>query len=278
MQCRQLRIVHRKWGKNHVGDREKILRYYQAGGEGELAAKLLDLAEAALRNRKYKVTEFLDPYGYSIAETIGAHYERLTLLSHGGYDGAERVKAAFVNEEFRGSPDFAVEAISAIWDERYYQITHRDVLGALMALGIKREIIGDIIMCGHGCQIIADSSFLNFLIQNFNKIGAAPVSVSYLKVSDIAPREEKVKEIKTTVASLRLDVVAAAGFGMSRSRMSEEIAVGKLKVNWQEAKNSAQSIKKDDIISMRGRGRVEVCEIIGQTRKGRMSIILKRFM
>ncbi|MDF2635194.1 MAG: RNA-binding domain protein [Pelosinus sp.] len=261
-----------------MGEREKILRYYQASGEGDLAAKLLDLAEAALRNRKYKATEFLDPYGYSIAETIGAHYDRLELLSNGGYDGAERVKAVFMNEEFRGNPEFALEAFSVTWDERYYQITHRDVLGALMALGIKREIIGDIIMCGHGCQIIIDSPLMTFVMQNFNKIGAATISISQLNLTDIAPREEKVKEIKTTVASLRLDVIAAAGFGTSRSRMSDEIVAGKLKVNWQEAKNSAQSIKENDIISMRGRGRVEVCEVVGQTKKGRMSIVLKRFI
>jgi RNA-binding protein YlmH len=261
-----------------MGEREKILRYYQASGDGELAAKLLDLAEAALRNRKYKVTEFLDPFGYSIAETIAVHYERLELLASGGYDGAERVKATFVNEEFRGTPDFAIEVFSVKWDERYYQITHRDVLGALMGLGIKREIIGDIIMCGHGCQIIIDSSLSNFITQNFNKIGAAPIAISQINLSDIVPREEKVKEIKTTVASLRLDVIAAAGFGTSRSRMSEEIVAGKLKVNWQDAKNSAQPIKTGDIISMRGRGRVEVCEILGQTKKGRISMLLKRFM
>jgi len=259
-------------------EREKILRYYQASGDGDLAAKLLDLAEAALRHRKYKVTEFLDPFGYSIAETIVAHYERLELLSNGGYDGAERVKAVFMNEEFRGNPDLALDVFSAKWDERYYQITHRDVLGALMGLGIKREIIGDIIMCGHGCQIIIDSSLANFVIQNFNKIGAAAITISQLNLSDIAPREEKVKEIKTTVASLRLDVIAAAGFGTSRSRMSDEVLAGKLKVNWQDAKNSAQSIKTGDIISMRGRGRVEVCEVLGQTKKGRISILLKRFM
>lgn len=261
-----------------MSEREKILRYYQASGEGDLAAKLLDLAEATLRNRKYKVTEFLDPYGYSIAETIGAHFARLELTANGGYNGAERVKAVFVNEEFRGTPDIALEVLSVKWDDRYYQITHRDVLGALMGLGIKREIIGDIIMCGQGCQIIVDSSLLNFIMQNFVQIGAASITVSQIKLSDIVPREEKIKEIKTTVASLRLDVIAAAGFGTSRSRMSEEVVAGKLKVNWQEAKNSAQSIKASDIISMRGRGRVEVCEVLGQTKKGRISILLKRFM
>lgn len=261
-----------------MGEREKIIRYYQASGDGDLAAKLLDLAEAALRNRRYKVTEFLDPFGYSIAETIVAHFERLELLSHGGYDGAERVKAVFMNEEFRGTPDFAFEVFAAKWDERYYRIAHRDVLGALMGLGIKREIIGDIIMCGNGCQIIIDSSLANFVTQNFSQIGAAPITISQINLSDIVPREEKVKEIKTTVASLRLDVIAAAGFGTSRSRMSDEVVAGKLKVNWQDAKNSAQSIKTGDIISMRGRGRVEVCEVLGQTKKGRISILLKRFI
>lgn len=261
-----------------MSEREKILRYYRGSDDGDLAARLLDLAEATGRNRKYKVSEFLDPYGYSIAETIGAHYSSLKLVGDGGYRGAERVKVIFAHEEFRGTPDLAVEAFSVKWDERYYELTHRDVLGALMGLGIKREIVGDIIMCGHGCQIIVDKSLISFVMENLKTVGAAAVIVSPLSLAEIAPREEKVKEIKTTVSALRLDVVAAAGFGTSRTTMSDEIEVGKLKLNWQDAKNSAKSVKVGDIISMRGRGRVEVCEVLGQTKKGRVSILLKRFI
>ena len=147
-----------------------------------------------------------------------------------------------------------------------------------MGLGIKREIVGDIIMCGYGCQILVDKALVGFITQEFKTIGAAPVTVTDISLADITPREEKMKEIKTTVSALRLDVVAAAGFGTSRSKMSEEIEIGKLKVNWQDAKNSAKSIKTGDIISMRGRGRVEVSEVLGQTKKGRVSILLKRFM
>ena len=215
-----------------MSEREKILRYYRGSSDGDLAARLLDVAATVLRNRKYKVSEFVDPYGFSIAETIGAYYGSLELLSNGGYSGAERVKAIFVNEEFRGIPDLAVEVLAAKWDERYYSLTHRDVLGALMGLGIKREIVGDIIMCGNGCQIIVDASLADFVMQDFKMIGAAPVVLAHMSLSDIAPREEKIKAIKTTVASLRLDVVAAAGFGTSRTTMSDEIGVGKLKVNW----------------------------------------------
>jgi Uncharacterized conserved protein, contains S4-like domain len=261
-----------------MSEREKILRFYRASGEADLAARLVDLAEGALRNRRYKVSEFLDPFGYSIAETVAAHYPRVRLEVDGGYAGAERVKAAFVEEEFRGKVDFGLAALAAEVDVRYYSISHRDVLGAVLALGVKREVVGDIVMGGRGCQLVCDTSMTAFIKDNLRRIGSAAVEPAAIDLADIAPREEKVKEIRATVASLRLDTVAAAGFGTSRSQMTEEIEAAKVKVNWQDARGPAQSVKAGDVISMRGRGRVEVVEIVGQTKKGRTSIYLKRFM
>jgi len=261
-----------------MSEREKILRYYRASGDAELASRLVDLAENALKSRKYKVSEFLDPFGFSIAETIAAHYERLNLEADGGFPGAERVKIAFSDEDFLGKADYGLAALEARVDVRYYQISHRDVLGAVLALGIKREMIGDIIMTGHGCQIVCDAAMSEFISRSLVQIGAAAVEIAPLPLASIAPREERVKEIRTTIASLRLDAVAAAGFGTSRTKMAGEIAADKVKVNWHDAKNAAQAVKAGDIISMRGRGRVEVSEVLGQTKKGRTSILLKRFI
>ncbi|MDD4600257.1 hypothetical protein SDC9_06044 [bioreactor metagenome] len=261
-----------------MADREKILRYYRSQDDGDLAARLLDLVEYAIKYRRYKISEFLDPHGISIVETIAAHYDQISTTSDGGYLGAERVKAAFVAEDYAGSIDFNIATISFRWDSIYYHITHRDILGALMGLGIKREVLGDIIVRPGICHIIVDNTLTEFILQNIVTIGAAPVSTSLADLSDIPPREEKTKDIKTTVPSLRLDVVAAAGYGVSRTRMSEEITADKVKINWQNVKNSSHTIKAGDIISMRGRGRVEVCEIIGHTKKGRISILLKRFI
>jgi RNA-binding protein YlmH len=260
-----------------MSEREKILRYYKANGEEDLAARLLDLAENALRSRKYKVSDFIDPFGCSVAETIVAHFDRLKLSLEGGFLGAERVKAAFIEEDFLGSVEFALDAVQASWDERYFQLSHRDVLGALMAVGIKRELFGDIIMIGSGCQILVSQSITDYLLANLTQIGPAPISPVRIPLSDLAPREEKIKEIRATAASLRLDIIAAAGFGVSRTKMAEDIGSMKVKVNWQDARNSSQTVKPGDIISMRGRGRVEFCEILGQTKKGRTSIVLKRF-
>ncbi len=261
-----------------MSEREKIIRYYKAAGEGELAARLIDLAEGAIRGRRFKVSEFLDPHGYSIAETVAAHYQRVRLHSDGGFQGAERVRVAFLNEDYRGEADFALAAVEIAWDERYQRLTHRDVLGALMGLGVKREVLGDIIMQGPSCQVVLAQEMKEYFLREITLVGSAAVEVRELDLAELVAKEEKIKEIRTTVPSLRLDTVAASGFGVSRSRMADEIAAEKLKLNWQETKSAAQAVKQGDIISMRGRGRVEVCEIVGQTKKGRISLLLKRFI
>ena len=259
-------------------DRDKILRYYRATGDHEQAGRILDAAEIAIRNRRFVITEFLDPHAYSIAETVAAYEETLLLQSQGGFDTAERVRAVFVCRDCRGEAPNSVEAVGVEWDARFYQLTHRDVLGGLLALGIKRGLIGDILMIPGGCQIIVDPSIRPFLLQELQRLGAANVKVKLITLSELQLRPETVKEIRSTVASLRLDSVAASGFGVSRTQMAEEIQSEKVKVNWKDAKNPAQNVKAGDVISFRGRGRVEIVEITGQTKKGRTGVLLKRYM
>lgn len=259
-------------------DREKILRYYRATGDHELAARILDVAEAAIRSRRFQVTEFLDPHGYALAETVAAYEDSLKVSAHGGYHSAERVRAAFTCADFRGETAGGIEAMAVEWDVRYYQLSHRDVLGGLMALGIKRGLLGDILMTPDGCQVIVDCTIVPFLLTELQRIGPANVKVRKIELGELQPRPEKVKEIRSTVASLRLDSITAAGFGISRTHAAEEIEAEKVKVNWKDAKNSSQTVKCGDIISLRGRGRVEVIEITGQTKKGRTGVLLKRFM
>ncbi|MBP2650024.1 MAG: RNA-binding domain protein [Firmicutes bacterium] len=261
-----------------MSEREKILRYYRDGNDAEIAARLTDLAENSVRSRKYRVSEFLDPNGYSIAETIAAHYDRISIEADGGFAGAERVKVAFIEEDFMGSVEFGIAALEITVDVRYYQISHRDVLGAVLGLGLKRELIGDIIMGGRGCQIVCETAMAEFISNNLTTIGAAAVEIQPLALNELASREERVKEIRNTAASLRLDVIAAMGFGTSRSKMASEITADKVKLNWKVAKSASQSVKAGDIISMRGRGRVELTEVLGQTKKGRISVLLKRFI
>ena len=261
-----------------MADREKILRYFRSGGDEELAAKLLDLAENVQKSRKFKVSDFLDPHGLSVAEIVAANVGNIKIEVNGGFQNAERAKTAFVSEDFYGKPDFAIKCFQVEWDKRYYDLSHRDILGAFMGLGCKREILGDIIFIPEGAQFVADKAFEAYITSNLTQIGAAPISLKIIEQEELQQKEEQIKVISATFFALRLDAVAAAGYGVSRSRMSDEIKSQNVKVNWKEAKNAAQAVNQGDIISFRSRGRVEVAEIRGTTKKGRISITLKRYI
>lgn len=262
-----------------MNNREKILRYYKSSGQDVLAARLLDLAEQAVRVRRFRVSDFLDPAGLAVAETIAAQLEgKVNLEIEGGYERAERTKAAFVSPEYHGQVDFGIRAIAVAWDKRYERLSHRDVLGGLMGLGIEREVLGDILLTAEGCQILADATLAEYLLQHLQQLGGAQVSARAIALSELEPKEETVKDIRTTVPSLRLDVVAASGYGVSRSRMADEIKADKLKVNWQDAKSGSQSVRQGDVLSLRGRGRVEIVEVLGETKKGRLSLLLRRYL
>lgn len=261
-----------------MADREKIIRFFRATGDDGLAARLVDLAEGARRCGKFRVSEFLDPHGLNVAEVVAANFEGLHLEQDGGFQRPERVRAAFVANEFGGVPDFELSYFELAWDKRYYDLGHRDVLGAFTGTGCKREALGDIVFTDAGAQLAADKTLTGFLLTNFTSVGATPVTIREIGRECLEQREEKVKEISATVADLRLDAVAAAGYGMSRSRMADEIKSQNVKLNWQVAKKTAQSVVEGDVISFRGRGRVEVAEVRGTTRKGRVGVLLKRFM
>ena len=261
-----------------MAERDKILKYFKGSGDEELAARLIDLAERANRSNTFRVTEFLDPHEQNTAKIVAANFVDIEFVTDGGFPNAERVKAAFVSDGFHGVPDFGMAAYLVAWDKRYYTLGHRDVLGAFMGMGCRREILGDIVLVPEGAQLVVDKTFSNYLESNLTTIGAANVTVTPIDRSELKAREEKVKTISATVAALRLDAVAAAGYGTSRSRMADEIKSQNVKINWKEAKNAAQSVEEGDVISFRGRGRVELAEVRGTTKKGRFSITLKRYI
>lgn len=261
-----------------MADREKIIRYYRGTEGAELVARLLDLAEIVARNRKFQLSEFLDPYGYTVAETVVASFNHIDLIADGGYQGAERQRVIFVHKDFLGKPDFSLEVIKAVWNDKFYSLSHRDVLGSVMGLGVKRELIGDILVKDDYAKIIVDKAMARFIEQNFTKIASASISVQFCSLEEIEPREEKCKEIKSTVASLRIDSIASSGFGSSRSKITDDIAADKLKLNWQLVKSGSKMVKEGDVLSMRGRGRIEVVQIFGTTKKGRISILLRRYI
>jgi RNA-binding protein YlmH len=103
-----------------------------------------------------------------------------------------------------------------------------------------------------------------------------PVQTQRIELSELKIREPKKKELTTVEASLRLDAIASAGFGMSRSKMADLIEAGDVRVNWKEVTSSSHQVKSGDLIAIRGKGRVEVGDI-AVTKKDRYRVQLTRF-
>lgn len=260
-------------------NRDKVLALFPLAEERMLAARICDQAELTAKTHSPKVGDFLDPRGQEIGRAILEQIPDLSGFFDGGYDRAERKRLVTIPFSYLGPPPSPqISAVEVRGNFQYQKITHRDCLGSILGLGIKREVIGDIIMLEEGCQLLADEEIAVFIEQNLTKIHQASVKAARIDFEALRLPSERIKEIKTTLASLRLDTVASAGFGTSRSKMADEIAAEKLKVNWKQVKSASHPIKQGDVISMRGRGRVEVAELAGQTKKGRHSVVLKRYM
>ena len=157
--------------------KEKLIRFYKGTEGEETVVKLVDLAEAVQRSQKFRLSGFLDPYGQEIAETVAANYPGLRVDFGGGYQGAERARAMYIHEDFAGTPaGFDIACLKASWNGQFARLSHRDVLGALMGLGIERDRLGDLLVTADSVRILCDSKMAEYLLQNLTKIGAVGVS------------------------------------------------------------------------------------------------------
>jgi len=256
--------------------REKILSFVSGTEERAMLARVLDQAEMVLRNGRNQLTDFFDPYHKSL---INAAVKQLNLtsISSGGYPGAERQRLVLHPAEAQVTTvDFDLGFISIAGNFKYFKVSHRDFLGALLGLGLKRGKFGDIIVMEDKAIAVVAREIVPYLKANLCKVGQTRVHVSELEQEELPQRATSYREIKATVSSLRLDAVAAAGFGTSRSKIIKEIEAEKLSVNWRVCSSPKTTVKEGDVISARGKGRVILAAVQGQLKSGRIGILLHR--
>ncbi|MEM7650198.1 MAG: photosystem II S4 domain protein, partial [Cyanobacteria bacterium P01_A01_bin.70] len=156
--------------------------------------------------------------------------------------------------------------------------THRDFLGALLGTGIVRDKVGDIIVLGErGAQAIVMPELVEFLEMSLTQVRSVPVKTRLIDWNELRVRQPKKKDLTTVEASLRLDAVASAGFGMSRNKMVDLISTGDVRVNWKAAKQASQTLNAGDLVAIRGKGRLEIGDI-AITKKARYRINLTRYV
>ncbi|MDZ4873625.1 MAG: hypothetical protein CLLPBCKN_003021 [Chroococcidiopsis cubana SAG 39.79] len=245
----------------------------------ETIVRVIDLAEQAIKTWEVVLTDFLSPPELAESQQIFSRLTDVQLVAWGGYPQAERQRLAIARAEVPlDSSQVTVAAIDIAGNFLFDTATHRDFLGAMLGTGIVRDKTGDIIVLGErGAQAIVVPELVEFLAMNLKQVRSVPVKIQQIELSELRIKEPKKKELTTVEASLRLDAIASAGFGMSRSKMVDLIEGGDVRVNWKEMSQSSTQVKTGDLIAIRGKGRLEVGEV-AVTKKERYRIQLTRYM
>lgn len=239
--------------------------------EGNTAARLYELC---LRSQKLGgpvFTKFLSPPEAEHALHI-ARERRTGVTVSGGYPGAERAMACF--HPPGETPEFPIGCLLITWDARYGQADHRALLGSVLALGIERSLVGDIVLQEDGAFLMAAREMVSFIADHLQSAGRVTVKAAVLnEIPPISPKEGKL--FRETVASLRLDAVLAAGLKMSRARASALIIGGQAQVNHRLELRADAQLKEGDLLSIRGFGRLAVKSVGQPTRKDRIPILFE---
>ena len=198
------------------------------------------------------------------------------LSFEGGYEDAERRICRICTNEYNSDDGLPIILYSVRATDKNAVLSHRDVLGALMGLGIKREMIGDIMTNQNKAQFFCHDSVSGFVEMNLTKIGRYSVEINKSDFSEIIPPPKK--PVNINVSSMRLDSIVGEAFGISRTKSAECIRKGLISVNWEICLDVSREIKPDDKISLHGKGKISVLGISGTSKKGRLFVDILKYV
>lgn len=247
--------------------------------ERVLLAHVLDRRTQCLTRNIPTHTDFLSP-----AEARGAEDLLHAAAAHegwvfaGGYERAERRMLCFLPDwQERADERELMAALRVRWHETE-TLTHRDLLGSLMALGVVRGKLGDILVSPGGADVIVCADAAEYLLREWTQAGRVKLSAQRVELTELAVPEAKIRELRDTVATLRLDAVTATGFSMSRARAAELIASGRVQLDYRETTKPDAPVREGAVVSARGLGKFELAEVGGVSKKGRIGIVIKRYL
>lgn len=242
----------------------------------EFYRRIDDLADRARRRGVVTRTAFLTP---AEQYALRQYHRDGDMVLFGGQADCER-QAAFFLPEYMGSEDFdPAEYIEALRLEAHFGTPgHRDYLGAALGLGITREALGDIRIDGEAAYLFCLPTVRPLLLEELRKVGRVSVTVTPCALQDVPAPALRTKALSFTVKSLRLDAVAGALFGLSRTAAAEEIRLGAASLNYAVCDKTDAPVKAGDVISLRGRGKGRILSLGGRSKKDRLFVEAEVFL
>ena len=260
-------------------DRNRIEKIAHTGEDRLLLAKVWDKINAGMQRNILAHTAFLSPRELEMCRYLFGEPEGLHIF--GGYADAERKMLIYLPEYLDESALTDEDSPIVCLHAQFYEgdtPSHRDFLGALMGAGVSRESIGDICVSKGSCDFFATVQIAPFILQNFTSAGRTKLHLSSIPMAEAAIPEPEIKEIKDTLASLRLDSVISSGFRIGRGLAAQYITAGKAAIDGLPCDKPDKAVIEGAKISLRGSGKIKLVSAGGQTKKGRIPVVIHRYV
>lgn len=266
-------------------DKQQLLKDYKKQEDKMCLSQVLDKIEFSKARDRIEYTDFLDMYQVALVEIFLRKIKFENYQLYGGYGDAERRIAIIYPEKYNAKMieknyNKIVKIVRVqLPEEEQGKYAHRNYLGGIVKLGLKREKVGDIIVYGEGADIITLEDFSDILKQQLPSLTRFENSnISIEEISELKQREIKVEQVNIIVPSLRLDNFVSDLARTSRSKAVQIIEQERVFINGQNETKPSKQLKLNDIITIRGKGRFIIKEFSGTTRSGRTVVVIEKYV
>ncbi len=266
-------------------NKQDFLKDYKKQEDKMLLAQVLDKIEFVKTRGKLEYTDFLDMYQISLVENFLKKIKFENYKLYGGYEEAERKILIIYPEKYdeimlEKNYSKILKAVRVtLPDEEKGKYSHRNYLGGIVKLGLKREKVGDILVSDTGADIIVMEDFSEILKKELPALTRFENSkIEMIELKELRKKEIKIEDIKIIVPSLRLDNIVSDLARTSRSKAKQIIEQERVFVNGQNETKLSKQIKLNDVITIRGKGRFVIKEFEGTTRSGRQVIVIEKYV
>lgn len=220
-------------------------------------------------------TDFLNPDEQVLLKRI-CQNEDIYSGFMGGKGYYERAVSVISISEYTG--DFPIDIVKIKGNFKFEKLNHRDYLGALLSLGIRRDKIGDVNVFEDGAEIWMSNEISDYIVYNLSKIKHTGIKTEKILHTEAREKIQAFKEMSVNVSSMRLDSIAASVINVSRNEAAGLIKSGNVKVNYNVADEPSIKINSGDLLSIKGYGRYQIGNLINITKSQRMNIAIKKFI
>lgn len=268
-------------------NRQEILNKYDSEDERLLISKMLDKIELTQKRNTVENTDFLDMHQRGILEKVLKGMAYKNYVFYGGYENSERtmlilypekLETVFENKYFDYNHIMQVIRI-ILPSEIRGKYTHRDYLGAVVKVGVKREKVGDILVSLDGADIIVSqeiTSYLDTSLRELTRFSKSEFEIHKIEELNIMP--PKTELINIIIPSMRMDSIVSELIKTSRSKVLEIINSERVFINNEVVTKNAKMLKDNDIITVRGKGRFKIKGTINTTKKGNLVLEVEKYI